>query len=95
MLKKSLVIIVSGKQLQHNKSVHKPTEANQLIYSETDCDTQRNKFKGRIHFDLLKHWERNLNKLKPDYETSEDPETVQNIRSSRSWLKLKMTKEHF
>lgn len=39
--------------------------------------------------------ERNLNKLKPDYETSEDPETVQNIRSSSSWLKLKMTKEHF
>lgn len=94
---KNLVIIVSGKQLQHNKSVHKPTEANQLIYftSETDCDTQRNKFKGRICFDLLKHWEQNLNKLKPDYETSEDPETVQNIRSSSSWLKLKMTKEHF
>lgn len=42
--KKNLVIIVSGKQLQHNKSVYKPTEANTInsfdFASETYCDTQ-------------------------------------------------------
>lgn len=71
-------------------------------FTETFCDlnNQREQLKNNIEVqikgDSLKHWDWEWSlkiKLKPNYETWEDPEIFQTVRDVSFWLRLKTTQE--